>query len=66
MSPIENAQILLYCHLDNIIKGPGTSFQASALSHAILCVTFIMQPNLWISQKHETQDISRTKRFLLK
>ena len=32
MSTIKNDQILLYCHFNKIIKGPGTSFQSSALS----------------------------------
>ena len=32
MSTIKNGQILLYCHFNKIIKGPGTSFQSPALS----------------------------------
>ena len=32
MSAIKNEQISLYCHLNEIIKEPGTSFQTSALS----------------------------------
>ena len=32
MSTIKNRQILLYCHFNKIIKGPGTSFQSPALS----------------------------------
>ena len=32
MSTIKNDQISLYCHFDEIIKGPGTSFQSPALS----------------------------------
>ena len=32
MSTIKNGQILLFCHINKIIKGPGTSFQSSALS----------------------------------
>ena len=31
MSIIKNGQILLYCHFNIIIKGPGTSFQFPAL-----------------------------------
>ena len=32
MSTIKNGQILLYCHFNKIIKGPGASFQSPALS----------------------------------
>ena len=32
MSTIKNDQISLYCHFNKIIKGPGTSFQSSALN----------------------------------
>ena len=32
MSTIKNGQILLYCHFNKLIKGPGTSFQSQALS----------------------------------
>ena len=32
MSTINNGQILLYYHFNEIIKGPGTSFQSPALS----------------------------------
>ena len=32
MSTIKNGQILLYCHFDKIIKGPGTSFQPPAFN----------------------------------
>ena len=32
MSTIKNDLILLYCHFNKIIKGPGTSFQSPALS----------------------------------
>ena len=32
MSTIKNGQISLYCHLNKIIKGPGTSSQSPALS----------------------------------
>ena len=32
MFTIENGQILLYCHFNKIIKGPGTSVQSPALS----------------------------------
>ena len=32
MSTIKNGQILLYCHFNKIIKGPGTSFQSPTLS----------------------------------
>ena len=32
MSTIKNGQILLYCHFNKIIKGPGTSFQSPALN----------------------------------
>ena len=32
MSTNKNGQILLYCHFNKIIKGPGTSFQSRALS----------------------------------
>ena len=28
----KNGQISLYCHLIEIVKGPGTSFQSSTLS----------------------------------
>ena len=32
MSTIKNGQILLYCHFNKIIKGPGISFQSLELS----------------------------------
>ena len=32
MSTVENGKILLYCHFNKIIKGPGTSFPSRALS----------------------------------
>ena len=32
MPTIKNGQILLYCHFNKIIKGPGTSFQSPAFS----------------------------------
>ena len=32
MSTIKNNQILLYCHFNKIIIGPGTSFQSPVLS----------------------------------
>ena len=32
MSTIKNDQILLYCHFNKIIKGPGTSFKTPELS----------------------------------
>ena len=32
MSTIKSDQILLYCHFNEIIKGPGTSFQSPAVS----------------------------------
>ena len=32
MSTIKNGQILLYCHFNEIIKEPGTSFQTPAFS----------------------------------
>ena len=32
MPNIKNDQILLYCHFNKIIEGPGTSFQSQALS----------------------------------
>ena len=32
MSPSKNDQILLYCHFNEIIKAPGTSFQYPELS----------------------------------
>ena len=32
MSTTENNQISLSCHFNKIIKGPGTSFQSTALS----------------------------------
>ena len=32
MSTIKNGQILLYCHFNNFIKEPGTSFQFPASS----------------------------------
>ena len=32
MSTITHGQILLYCHFNKIMKGPGTSFQAPALN----------------------------------
>ena len=31
MSTIKSAQILLYCHFNKIIKGPGISFQSPTL-----------------------------------
>ena len=31
MSTIKNDQILLYFHFNEIIKGPGTSFQSPAV-----------------------------------
>ena len=36
MSTIKNAQILLYCHFNEIIKVSGTSFLSPALSQKIL------------------------------
>ena len=32
LTTIKNGQILLYFHFNEIIKGPGTSFQSPALS----------------------------------
>ena len=32
MSTIKTGQILLYCHLNKIMKEPGTSFQSPAFS----------------------------------
>ena len=32
MSAIKNGQILLYCHFNEMITGPGTSFQSPALN----------------------------------
>ena len=32
MSTIKDGQILLFCYLNKIIKGPGTSFQSPSLS----------------------------------
>ena len=32
MSTIKNGQILLYCHFNETIKGPGSSYQSPALS----------------------------------
>ena len=32
MSTIKNDQISQYCHLNKIIKGPGTSFQSPAVN----------------------------------
>ena len=32
MFTIKNDQILLYCHFNKIVKGPGTSFQSPVLS----------------------------------
>ena len=32
MSTIKNGQILLYCHFNKIITGPGTNFQSPALN----------------------------------
>ena len=32
MSTIKYCQILLYCHFNEMIKGPGTSFQSPVLS----------------------------------
>ena len=32
MPTIKNGQILLYCHFNKIIKGPGTSLQSPAFS----------------------------------
>ena len=32
MSTIKNGQILLHCHVNNIKKKPGTSFQSPALN----------------------------------
>ena len=29
---MKNQQILIYCHFNKIIEGPGTSFQSPALS----------------------------------
>ena len=32
MLTIKNDQILLYCHFNKMVKGPGTSFQSPVLS----------------------------------
>ena len=32
MSTVKNGQVSPYCHFNKIIKGPGTSFQSSALN----------------------------------
>ena len=32
MSVIKNGQILLYYHINKIVKGPGTSFQSPEVS----------------------------------
>ena len=31
MSTVKNEQMLLYCHFNKTIKGPGTKFQSPAL-----------------------------------
>ena len=31
MLTIKNGQILLYCHFNKIVKGPGTNFQSTTL-----------------------------------
>ena len=33
MSDIKKGLISLYCHFNEILKGPGTSFQSPALCH---------------------------------
>ena len=43
MSTIKNEQILLYCHFNEIIKGPETSFQSFVLSQEYvrnICYTY--------------------------
>ena len=42
MSTNKNAQILLYCHYNKMIKGPGTSFQspASSQKHNQKCLLY--------------------------
>ena len=32
ISTIKNNQILLYCHFNKFVKGPGTSFQSLAVN----------------------------------
>ena len=32
MPTIKNGQIMLYCHFNEITKGPGNSFQSPALN----------------------------------
>ena len=42
MSTIKNGQISLYCHFNNFMKGPGTTFKYPALKQKhvrILCHT---------------------------
>ena len=42
MSTIKNDQILLYCHFNKIIKGPGTSFHSpKTCQKCLLCTTLV-------------------------
>ena len=43
MATNKNGHILLYCNFNEIIKGPGTSFQSPALSQKNMLEMFVIE-----------------------
>ena len=64
---MKNGQILIYCHFNKIIKGPGTSFQSPALSQtSTICGNTYDDVTIFeicVFHKNKNLYISRTKQY---
>ena len=61
MSTIRNGQILLYCHFNKDLKGPGTSFQSPAFSQKYvrnICHTAHYLTKFHFDRTYDSKEIS--------